>query len=133
MGTPRASASLDQMRRIQISASGGGECATHSALNKTRNLVAASWVAGAAARAGAFVAMLLSSEPAFANGCTDGPVRSWDVSQQALLAQQSGWHIFSLGALERMHAAAETRIGATKSAVASIIAMLILLSIVSIS
>ena len=35
MGTPPASDSLDQMRRIQISASGGGECAIPSALEKT--------------------------------------------------------------------------------------------------
>jgi hypothetical protein len=52
-----------------------------------------------------------------------------DVSQQVLFAQHPGSHAFSLGAFDSMHGTAESRIGATKSAIASVTDMLILLSI----
>jgi hypothetical protein len=42
-----------------------------------------------------------------------------DVAQQVLFAQQSDWHAFSLGALERMHDRAETLIGVAMSAAAT--------------
>jgi hypothetical protein len=46
MGTPRVSGSLDQMRRIQISAKGGGECAMHFTLETMRDSVA-NWTGNA--------------------------------------------------------------------------------------
>jgi len=45
MGTPRASVSLDQMSRMQINASVGGECAPGAAL-KGRNCSEADSVLG---------------------------------------------------------------------------------------
>jgi len=42
-----------------------------------------------------------------------------DVAQQVLFAQQSDWHAFSLGALERMHGRAERVAGAARSAAAT--------------
>jgi len=39
MGTPRALTSVDQMRRMQVSASVGGECAVQSLLEKTREVL----------------------------------------------------------------------------------------------
>ena len=41
MGTPRVSSSLDQMSRIQMSASIGGECAVQSRLEKINEATAA--------------------------------------------------------------------------------------------
>jgi hypothetical protein len=44
MGIPPASGSWDQMRRIQISAKGGGECAVQSALKKRCEAVVAAGI-----------------------------------------------------------------------------------------
>ena len=41
MSTPRLSDSSDQMRRMQMSASGGGECAEQSRLEKIDDVSAA--------------------------------------------------------------------------------------------
>jgi hypothetical protein len=49
MGTPPASGSWDQMRRIQISARGRGECALHSVLKKACDSVAAGMTSATAA------------------------------------------------------------------------------------
>jgi len=115
MGTPRASGSLDQMRRIQISASGGGECAVHCALETTCDAVAIS-TDKATAPVGDTVAMFCWSELDFVSGWTGGPVRSCDVAQQALFAQHPGSHAFSLGVFVTMHGAAGNRTVAAKSA-----------------
>jgi len=52
MGTPPASGSLDQMRRIQISARGGGECNLLSVLEKTCDSIAAGIISATATVAG---------------------------------------------------------------------------------
>ena len=52
-----------------------------------------------------------------------------DVSQQVLFAQHAGAHAFSLGAFEKMHEAAGSRIDAPKNAAARIIDGPILLTI----
>jgi hypothetical protein len=114
---------------MQISASGGGECATHSALEKIDQSVAGSFER-TTATVEERVAMLGWSEPDFANGCTGGPVRSCDVSQQALFAQQPGAHAFSLGAFERMHEAAGSRATPKKSAATRTIEMVTFLNII---
>ena len=113
---------------MQISASGGGECAAHSALGKIDQSAAGSFKR-TTATVEEIVVTFGWSEPDFANGCTGGPVRSCDVSQQALLAQQPGAHAFSLGAFERMHEAAGSRATPSKSAVTRTIETVILLSI----
>jgi len=48
-----------------------------------------------------------------------------DVAQQVLFAQQSDWHAFSLGALERIHDRAETLTGAEMSVAATAIEIMI--------
>ena len=60
--------------------------------------------------------MFCWSEPDFAKGCTGCAVFFCDISQQVLFAQHPMSHVFSLGALTRMHETAEDCIGATKSA-----------------
>jgi hypothetical protein len=129
MGTPRVSGSSDQMRRMQISVSGAGECAVHSALEKMGDSVVAAWFSTATATIAGNAAMFCWSEPDFANGCTGWAVFFCDVLQQVLFAQHPGVHAFWLGALERMHEAAGSRMDAPKRAVASITDTLILLSI----
>jgi hypothetical protein len=116
------------MRRIQISASGAGECAVHSALGKTGDSVAA-WLSTTSATVGGYVAMFCSSEADLANGCTGGAVRFWDVSQQVLFAQHPDSHALSLRTFDRIQVVAGSRTAASKSAVASIIDMLVLLVI----
>jgi len=115
MGTPAASDSLDQMRQIQISARGVGECATHSALERMRDSVA-TWTGNAKAITAGTVATFCWSEGDFASGWTGGPVRSCEVAQHALFAQHPGSHAFSLGVFVTMHGAAGNRTVAAKSA-----------------
>lgn len=106
MGTPPASGSLDQMRRMQISARGGGECALSSVLGrKTSDPVAS----GTASVARAIAGMALTfcwSRLVFANGGVAGPVRSDDVSQQVLFAQHPRVHAFSLRVVDSIHVTA---------------------------
>jgi len=131
MGTPRASASLDQMRRMQMSASGGGECAVDSALKRGRSdSLAGSGVANATATVAGMALMFCWSAPDFAKGCTGDPVRSCDISQQALFAQQFDWHACSLEGFEAIQDRAESRSGtAMNNAATSDTEIIILLNI----
>lgn len=129
MGTPPASDSLDQMRRIQMSANGAGECAVHSTLEEIGDAVAFAWLSAVNAATAGRATMFCWPEPDLANGCTGAAVFFCDVSQQLLFAQHPASHAFSLGAFERMHEAAEGWAGATKSAMASTADMPILLNI----
>src|ERR1700682_1965490 len=77
MGTPPALNALDQMRRMQISASGAGECAAKSSLETTNNSFAASREMIGATIAGR-LAMFCGVELVFASGNAGGPVRLSD-------------------------------------------------------
>ena len=111
--------SLDQMRRMQISASGAGECRAFPALEKaTDSIVAAEFTTATATVAGS-TTMFCRSEPDLVIGWAGGAVFVCDVSQQVLLAQHPGLHASSLGVFERMHGAAESGMDATKRALAS--------------
>jgi hypothetical protein len=117
------------MRRIQMSASGAGECAVHSALEEIGDSVAVAGSNVANATTAGRATMFCWLEPDLAKGCTGGAVFFCDVSQQLLFAQHPASHAFSLGAFERMHEAAEGWAGATKSTMASTADMPILLNI----
>jgi len=64
-----------------------------------------------------------------ASGCETGAVFFFEVAQQVLLAQQSGWHAFSAGAFKRMQDRADMLTGATTSAAAIATEIMILLNI----
>ena len=89
MGTPRASAFLDQMRNVQSSASRGGELANGAAV-WNRNCSAPTSQLGKGTAATKQVALSCWPESAFASGCDSGAVFFGDVAQQVLLAQQLG-------------------------------------------
>jgi hypothetical protein len=90
MGTPQASASVDQMRNVQSSASRGDEFADSEVTwNRDCPAPAVQFEKGRAAIAKQ-TALSCWLESAFASGCEDGAVFLDDVAQQVLLAQQLG-------------------------------------------
>src|ERR1700694_3805626 len=108
MGTPPASASLDQMRNVQRAASCGGESVLSA--TRTKEICRTDGVRGRiVANNGAHVASSSGVELLFASGSDVGAVFLDDVAQQVLFAQQPGWHAFSVAVLERMHDRAERR------------------------
>ena len=129
MGTPPALSSLDQMRRIQMSANGAGKCAAFFALENTPACFVAARGSVAIAIVEGKNTMFCWSDPGFASGCTGGTVFFCDVWQQALFAQHPNSHAFSLTTVDTVHAAAGSFIGAIMSAIATITAKLILLRI----
>lgn len=133
MGTPPALNALDQMRRIQMSANGAGECAAFFALENTHDCFVAARGSVAIAIVEGKNTMFCWSDPGFASGCTGGGVFLCDVAQQLLFAQQPGSHAFSHATVDAVDAAAGSRIDAATSASASIAATLVLLCITATS
>jgi len=119
---------LDQMRRMQISASGVSECAVHSTLEKTSDSVRV-WFNTTGATTEGGLARFCWSKPDFANGCDGGPVRSWDVLQQALFAQHPGLHATGLDAFDKTHGVAGNRNVVAQSASPTATDTVILLNI----
>jgi len=115
MGTPRVSGSSDQMRRMQVTARVGGECALDSMLNK-KFASTMSAMNGATKAVGRIVPRVCWSEVVFDNGWELGPVRWCDVAQHVLFAQQPISHAFSLGVFVTKHGVAGNRTAAPKSA-----------------
>jgi len=115
LGRPPASGSLDQMRRIQISANGAGECEVKFRTERSRDSVT-SQATTAIAVVAEIAANVWWSEFDFDNGWTGGPVRSWDVAQQVLLWQHPISHAFSLGVFVTKHGVAGNRTVAVRSA-----------------
>lgn len=105
MGTPPASGSLDQMRRIQLSLKGGGECARLWLLEKTCDSIANGITSATLAIAGMALTFCLP-RPDLTSGWAGGPVRRGDVSQQARSAQHPGLHDISLLAFVAIQVAA---------------------------
>lgn len=105
MGTPRVSASLDQMRRIQVAAKGGGECArTGTAAHAMGANAKGAGKPRDAVEASASTCCLAT--PPAASGCEIGPVLFADTAQQVMFAQQLLLQASWLGAFERMQEAA---------------------------
>ena len=129
MGTPRASASVDQMRNVQRTASRGATIAHDGAREKEDCRCNERYPGAIAARIAMQVAF--NSDPAapFASGWEIGAVFFFDVAQQALFAQQPGRHAFSPEAFERMQVRAETPSGAAMSAATTTTENMILLNI----
>ena len=102
MGTPRVSASLDQMRRMQVAASGGGECARTGMVAQTIGATVNGWskLLGAAATTSSTCCL---AAPFCANGCEAEPVFFSDTAQQVMFAQQLLLQASWLGPFERMH------------------------------
>jgi hypothetical protein len=114
MGTPPASAALDQMRRAQTNARIGGECAKKSVSEFVN------WTDGKSTRitliavTGANVRLTSLLSELFVRGGVDGAVLLCDCSQQLMFAQQPGLQAFALGVFERMHVREEAGKGAEK-------------------
>jgi len=124
LGTPPASGSLDQMRRMQVTARVGGECELDSLLE--RNFTSVASATNDAAVTAGIVAYVCWSEFDFDNGCEAGPVRSCDVAQQVLLWQQAISQAFGPGVFMTKHGTAGSRTAPRKSAVATTAAVPIL-------
>ncbi len=89
MGTPQASASLDQMRKMQSNASRGGEF-TDGVITPDRNCLNPASQFERDSAVTKLVAFSCWLESPFASGSDDGAVFLGDVMQQVLLAQQLG-------------------------------------------
>ena len=131
MGTRRVSASLDQMRRMQVAARGGGECARAGGLAQRIGSERCGWATDAISGSASVASKSCLSEPNFANGCDAGKEDFRESAQQVMFAQQPLLHASLLGAFERMHDAAGKRSGATHTAAVITTAAIIRLSIYS--
>ena len=129
MGTPRASASVDQMRNVQRTASRGATIAHDAAREKEDCRCNERYPGAIAVRIATQVAFNSDPDGLFASGWEIGAVFFFDVAQQALFAQQPGRHAFSPEAFERMQVRAETRTGAATSAATTTTESMILLNI----
>ena len=90
MGTPRASASVDQMRNVQRTAS-CGETTAHDCARENEGCRSNETYSGATAEIVAIhVAFKSDPEALFASGWEIGASLFFDVAQQVLLAQQAG-------------------------------------------
>jgi len=91
MGTPRASASLDQIRNVHSNGSRGGESAANarSVLITERSTV--NWLGSTTNPVGAHIVFVADAESLLASGCDEGAVFFGDVTQHVILAQQRGW------------------------------------------
>src|ERR1700736_1984913 len=129
MGTPRASASVDQMRNVQRTASRGVTIALDDVREKESCRSNETYPGAIALRIATHVAFNSDPEALFASGWETGAVFFVDVAQQALLAQQPALQAFWLDPLERMQVRAETRTGAATSATTIATEMMDLLNI----
>ena len=90
MGTPQASAFLDQMRNVQRTASCGEESALDGARTKEICRSNETQFGRIALNTDANVALSSGAEPLFASGSDVGAVFLCEVAQQVLFAQQPG-------------------------------------------
>jgi hypothetical protein len=90
MGTPRLSASVDQMSNVQRAASCGGAIAHVGAREKEDCRSNAAQSGAIALTVVTQVAFSSGIEPLFASGGDTGPVCFEDVAQQVLFAQLPG-------------------------------------------
>jgi hypothetical protein len=105
MGTPPASGSMDQMRRIQVAARGGGEWARDGALGDASEAEGAT-TTGATTEIATNPRTSCFSSPFWERSCETGLVSFLEVAQQVLFAQHFGLHASWLGAFESMQDAA---------------------------
>jgi hypothetical protein len=114
MGTPRASASVDQMSNEQESASGAGECAGACASRKRLARRGASNVAGTTScKTGAIITTDGCAAVAVAVGFTGF---SWGRTHDFSFAQQSAEQSIARTGMVMLHVCAEAAKGAEKSA-----------------
>ena len=90
IGTPRASASEDQMRNVQRTASCGGADAHDDVRAKERCRSNEKQSGEATTTIATQVAFNSELDVLFASGCEAGAVFFCEVAQQVLLAQQAG-------------------------------------------
>ena len=90
MGTPRASASGDQMRNVQRTASCGGAIAHDEMRARERCRSNEKQSGEATTTIATQVAFNSKLDVLFASGCEAGAVFFCEVAQQVLLAQQAG-------------------------------------------
>src|ERR1700687_2992648 len=108
MGTPRASASVDQMRNVQRTASRGAITAHDGAREEESCRSSEAYPGAIAVILAMQVAFNSDPDGLFTSGWKIGAVFFFDVAQQALFAQQPGRHAFSPEEFERMQIRAET-------------------------
>src|ERR1700674_3817112 len=112
MGTPPASGSLDQIRRLQLAARGGGEWARTVKFVRT-GLAANDKIFESIAGADEFnPTSCCFRKVVCVCDCDTGPVFFFDTAQQALLAQKLLLQASRPSAFDRMHDIAGTWTGA---------------------
>ncbi len=114
MGTPPGSASLDQMRRIQDAARGGGECARTGAIATMGSVTYAKMcelIAGTEKNP----ITCLETVP-WSSGCEAGALFFSETAQQIMFAQHLLLQACWLGDFEKMQAAAGSWRGITNNA-----------------
>ena len=111
MGTPPASGSLDQIRRMQLAARGGGEWARTVKFVRTDRAANDKIFESIAGAAEFNSTSCCFRKVVCVCGCDTGPVFFFDTAQQVLFAQQLLLQASRLGAFDRMHAAAGRRSG----------------------
>ena len=118
------------MRRMQVAARGGGECARAGGLAQRIGSERCGWATDASSGSASVASKSCLSEPNFANGCCDAGKEDFrESAQQVMFAQQPLLHASLLGAFERMHDAAGNRSGAMHTAAVITTAAIIRLSI----
>jgi len=116
MGTPRVSDPVNQMSRMQRSASVSGECQEYSVIENPEVSRGHSCSTLSLETTWAKATKFCCCEFGVANGCTGSVVFFCEAWQQNFLAQQAGAHDFLLGAFTKMHADDTGRSDATNIA-----------------
>ena len=112
VSTPPASGALDQIRRIQLAARGGGECARNGTLENAGG-------AEIATPSQSITEIAINPDTCcfasafWESGCETVLVSFLEVAQQLLFAQHFGLQASWLGAFERMQDAAGSSSGRT--------------------
>jgi hypothetical protein len=101
------------MRRIQVAARGGGECARTGTLADTGCGEAATAIESIRGTATNAIATCWFASPLLASGGENGCAFFFETAQQFLFAQQFGLQPAGSGAFERMHEAAGSWSGRT--------------------
>ena len=89
MGTPQASAFLDQIRNVQSSGSRGGESAANVRSVPITERSSVNWCSRTIP-VGAQIVLVVDAESLLASGCDEGAVFFCDVTQHVILPQHRG-------------------------------------------
>jgi len=102
---------MDQIRRMQVAARGGGEYARNGTLAQTISPLANGCTCQLTAGVATSPRTCCLATSLWSSGCDAGPLFFFETAQQVLFAQQLLLHASWLGAFDRMHDAAGSRNG----------------------